>query len=252
MAPPSFETSYLGLNVTLPPMDDIKVRQALNLAINKEDIATKVLADLVKPAYGVLPPGFPAYNPDLKGLRYDPAKAKELLSQSKYGADPKKLPRITLTVPGSLGSAVGPDLEALLAAWRDTLGIDVQVQQVEWATFLKDLHAYRLQMYAVAWIADYPDPQNFLDLLLHSRSVNNETRYSNPEVDRLFETARTERDEKTRYGLYQQAEKTIITEAPWIPLWHPGEGYVLIKPEVKDYLLLPIIVPKYRFVYLEK
>ncbi|MBI4283348.1 MAG: peptide ABC transporter substrate-binding protein [Chloroflexi bacterium] len=251
-APPSFDTSYLGLNMTIPPLDDIKVRQALAYAINKEEIASKVLADRVKPAYGILPPGFPAFNSDLKGLTYDLEKAKKLLAESKYGADPKKLPRITLTVSGALGSAIGLDMEAILAMWRDNLGITVEVQQVEFATFLKDLNAFRLQMYALAWVADYPDPQNFLDLMFHSRSQNNQTKYSNAEVDRLLETARTVRDEKTRFSLYQQAEQIVVNEVPWIPLWYPGEGYVLIKPQVKDYLLLPIIVPKYRYTSLEK
>ena len=251
-APPSFQTSYIGLNVKMPPLDDAKVRQALAHAINKEEIASKVLADRVKPAYGILPPGFPAYNSELKGLGYDLGKAKKLMAESKYGADPKKWPRITLTVPGELGTAVGLDLEAILAMWRDNLGVTVEVQQVEWATFLNDLNTFRLQIYSIAWIADYPDPQNFLDLLFHSQSLNNQTRYSNAEVDRLLEKARTEPDEKTRFGLYQQAEQTIVNEAAWISLWYPSEGYVLVKPKVKDYLLLPIIVPKYRYVSLEK
>ncbi|MFH0913766.1 MAG: peptide ABC transporter substrate-binding protein [Chloroflexota bacterium] len=252
VAPPSFQTSYVGFSVTKPPFDDIKVRQALSHAINKDEIASKVLQERVKPAYGILPPGFPAFNPELKGLRFDPQKAKKLLAESKYGPDPAKLPRMVLTVPGALGTAVGPDLEAVLAAWRDILGLNVEVQQVEFATFLQDLRGYRLQMFVLGWVADYPDPQNFLDLLFHSKSLNNETRYSNLEVDRLLEQARTERDEKTRFGLYQKAEELIVTDASWIPLWYPGEGYVLIKPRVKDYLLLPLIVPRYRFVYLEK
>ncbi|MBI2830409.1 MAG: peptide ABC transporter substrate-binding protein, partial [Chloroflexi bacterium] len=121
IAPPEFQTGYLGLNVTKPPLDDIKIRQALAHAINKEEIADKVLANLVKPTHGILPPGFPGFNPDLKGLQYDPALAKKLLSESKYGPDPQKIPRITITVPGALGSAVGLDLEAILASWRDTL-----------------------------------------------------------------------------------------------------------------------------------
>lgn len=252
IAPPQFNTSYLGLNVTKPPLDDIKVRQALTLAINKDEIASKVLADRVKPAYGILPPGFPAFNADLKGLRFDLAAAKKAMAESKYGADPTKWPRITLTVSGELGTAVGLDLEAIMAMWRDNLGVTVDVQQVEFATFLGDLHEFRLQMYAIAWIADYADPQNFLDLLFHSQSLNNETRYSNGEVDRLLERARTERDEKTRFGLYQQAEQLIVRDAPWIPLWYPGEGYVLIKPQLTDYPLLPIIVPRFRYVSLEK
>ncbi|MBI2830155.1 MAG: peptide ABC transporter substrate-binding protein, partial [Chloroflexi bacterium] len=252
IAPPEFQTGYLGINVTKPPLDDIKIRQALAHAINKEEIADKVLANLVKPTYGILPPGFPGFNPDLKGLQYDPALAKKLLGESKYGSDPQKIPRIVITVPGALGSAVGLDLEAILASWRDTLGINVEVQQVEFATFQGDLRTGRLQMYELAWIADYPDPQNFLDILFHSQSLNNETKYSNPEVDKLLETARTERDEKKRFDLYHQAEQIIVNDSPWIPLWNSGERYVLIKPDVDDYRLLQLIVPKYRFVSLLK
>lgn len=251
LAAPGYQTSYLGLDVTQPPLDDIKVRQALAYAINKDEIATKVLQNLVRPAYTILPPGFPGYDPELTGLRYDPEKAKALLAQSKYGPDPANLPRLTLTVSGALGTAVGPDLQAILATWRDSLGLNVAVQQVEFATFLREINAHRLQMFTIAWIGDYPDPQNFADLLFHSQSFNNQTQYNNPEVDRLLETARTERDEAARLGLYRQAERIIVEESPVIPLWHPGEGYVLIKPEVKDYALLPLIVPKYRFVSLE-
>jgi oligopeptide transport system substrate-binding protein len=250
-APPGFQTGYIGFNITMPPFDDVKVRQALAHAINKKDIASQVLADLVTPAYGILPPGFPAFNPQLRGLTYDVAKAKQLLAESKYGADPARLPRITLTVPGQLGTAIGPDLEAVLAMWRENLGIEVNVQQVEFGTFLNDLNAFRLQMYTLAWVADYPDPQNFIDLMFHSESQNNQTLYNNPDVDRLLEQARTERDERTRFSLYQQAEQIIVDDAPWVPLWYPGEGIVLIKPQVKDYLLLPIVAPRYRYVFLE-
>lgn len=252
LAPPGFQITYIGMVMSRPPFDDVKVRQALNHAIDKDEIASKVLLNQVKPAYGILPPGFPGFDPTLEGLRFDPDLARRLLAESKYGADPKNLPRITLTVSGTLGTAVGPDLQAVIAMWRDNLGIDVDVQQVEFATFLRDLRGGRLQMYALGWIADYPDPQNFIDLLFHSQSLNNETGYNNAEVDRLLETARTEPDEAVRHDLYRRAERAIIQDAPWVPLWHPGDGYVLIKPQVKDYFLTPLIVPKYRYVSLEE
>jgi ABC-type transport system substrate-binding protein len=250
-APPGFQLTYIGLNVSRPPLDDINVRQALARSINKDLISNRVLEDLLVPAWGILPPGFPAHNPDLAGLRYDIAEAKRLLAESKYGPDPGQVPRITLTVAGQLGSAVGPDLQAILAGWRDHLGITVEIQQMEFASFLNELRNFRLQMYAAGWIADYPDPQNFLDLLFHSDSLNNETRYSNPEVDRLLEAARTETDEERRFELYHRAEEMIVNDAPLIPLWHPGEGNVLIKPQVRDFFLLPVVVPRYRYVYLE-
>ncbi|MFH1381532.1 MAG: peptide ABC transporter substrate-binding protein [Chloroflexota bacterium] len=250
--PPGFETSYIGLNVTKPPLDDIKVRQALAYAIDKEQIVGTALANRVVPAYGILPPGFPAYNSALQGLTYDPEKAKTLLAESKYGPDPAQWPAISMTIPGELGDILGQHLESILTAWQDILGVTVEIQLVDWPTFLSDLTTYRLQMYEIAWSADYPDPQNFLDLQFDSQSVNNQTRYSNPEVDRLLEAARTERYEPDRYKLYQETEQIIVNEVPWIPLWHPGDGYILIKPEVKDFFLLPVVVPKYRFVYLTK
>lgn len=248
---PRFDTSYLGMNVEKPPFDDVKVRQALTYAMDKEQIASQVLMGLVATAYTVLPPGFPAYSPDLKGLKFDAAKAKQLLAQSKYGSDMANFPRITLTVPGALGTAVGLDLEAIIAMWRENLGIEVEVQQVEFATFLRDLHAKRLQMFAIAWIADYPDPQNFLDLQFHSKSLNNETNYSSAEVDRLLEAARIEPDEQKRFDLYRQAEQLILNDGPWIPLWHTGETNLLIKPEVKNYVLPQMVVPRFRFVWLD-
>lgn len=250
--PPAFQTSYLGFDTTKPPFDDIKVRQAMAHAVDKQGIASKVLRDLVVPAWGILPPGFPGYDPDLPGPRYDPDKARELLAQSRYGPGLKGLPRITLSVPGTLGSAVGPELQAVLAGWRDQLGLDIALQQIEFATFLRDLRGRRMQMFALAWLSDYPDPQDFLDLLFFSSSETNETHYSNREVDSLLLAARTEKDQNTRFGTYNKAEQIIVGEAPWVPLWHQGQGYVLIKPRLKDFLLLPAIAPRYRFAYIRQ
>jgi len=95
-APPSFSVSFIGLNVNEPPFDDPKFRLALNYAVNKKEIATSALSDLVVPAVGVIPPGFPSYNPDLKGYGYDPERAKRLLSESRYGADTGSIPRIII------------------------------------------------------------------------------------------------------------------------------------------------------------
>ena len=100
--PPTFSTDYIGMNVNEPPFDDPKVRQALNYAINKEAIARDVLANLVVPATGILPPAFPGYNPNLNGYKYDPELARQLLRESKYGDDLENFPRIILTTAGEL------------------------------------------------------------------------------------------------------------------------------------------------------
>ena len=117
----------------MPPFDDPKFRQALNHAVDKELIATEVLSELVEPAYGILPPGFPGYNENLIGLEYDPELARQLLAESKY-PDADTRPRIEVTVPGT-GGTIGLDLEVIIEMWRQELGVEVEIQQVEWATY---------------------------------------------------------------------------------------------------------------------
>ena len=249
-APPTFSTSYIGMNVSQPPFDDRKVRQALNYAIDKEAISRDVLASLVVPATGILPPGFPGFNSDLKGYTYDPEKARQLLAESKYGPNLEGAPPMILTTAGSFGASVGLDLEVILEMWRQNLGIEVEILRTEFATYLQDLIKRRFEMFEIGWIADYPDPENFLDLLFHSESNNNHTAYSNLEVNRLLELARVEKNQNLRYDLYSQAEQIILDDAPWIPLWYTGEQYSLVKPYVHDYKLTQLIIPKYRFVYM--
>ena len=253
-SPQDFDVFYIGLNVDEPPFDDVNVRQALNYAIDLESIAENVLDGRVSPATGVIPPGFPSYTGSLRSYHFNPDLARELLQESKY-ADALAsgdFPRITLTISGSFGAAIPTYLEVILEQWRQELGIEVDIQQTEWATFLQDVNDKKYQMFSLGWIADYPDPQNFLDVLLHSESQSNHTNYGNPEVDRLLEEARTERDRGRRFELYNQIEQMILDDAPWVWTWFSGEGYALIKPEVSDYFLLQMSIPKYRYVYFNQ
>jgi len=127
-----------------------------------------------------------------------------------------------------------PTTEAVLAMLEENLGLVATVEQVEWSSFLDDLNLRRYTFYSSGWIADYPDPQNFLDLLFHSRSSQNHVGYANAQVDALLEEARVEQDHERRMGLYQEAELLILQDAPWVPLTH-GVSYTLAKPWVKGY-----------------
>ena len=247
--PASFSTSYIGLNVNEPPLDDPKFRKALNLAVDRETIAEVVYEGAVRPGKTILPPRFPAYNPNLDPYPYDPEAARQLLAESKYGDDLENLPRLTISISGSLGAAVPLGLEVMLQSWEQELGLQVEIQQTEWATFLQDVNAKRYQMFRLAWGADYPDPQNFLDVLFHSDSQGNNTNYNSPEVDALLEQARVERDPGSRIELYQQIEQMILEDSPWVLLWNSEDWYFLVKPNVKDYLLLPMSIPKFRYIH---
>ena len=249
VAPPGFSVSYIGFNVDEPPFDDVHFRRALNLAIDKELIANEVLAGLTVPAYGVLPPGFPGYSDGIEGLKFDEEAAKAELAMSKY-ADPASRPRIILSVTGT-GGDIGIDMQVILEMWKNTLGIEVEIQQVEWATYLQDLNRRKFQIYALGWQADYPDPQDFLDILFHTESETNHGAYSNPEVDAMLEEARVERDGSRRVELYNKIEQTIIDDAAWVPLWYDSERNLLLKPHIKDYRLVPMTIPKLRYVYFD-
>ena len=253
-SPQDFDVFYIGLNVDQPPFDDVNVRQALNYAIDLQSIAENVLDGRVSPATGVIPPGFPSYTDGLRSYHFNPDLARELMQESTYGdaLASGDFPRVTLTISGSFGAAIPTYLEVILEQWRQELGIEVDIQQTEWATFLQDVNDKKYQMFSLGWIADYPDPQNFLDVLLHSESQSNHTNYGNPEVDRLLEEARTERDRDRRFELYNQIEQMILDDAPWVWTWFSGEGYALIKPEVSDYFLLQMSIPKYRYVYFNQ
>ena len=248
--PARFTTSYIGLNADEPPLDDPKFRKALNLAFNRDQIAEVVYEGAVRPARTIIPPRFPSYNADLNPYPYNPEEARRLLAESKYGADPDSIPRMVLSISGSLGAAVPLGLEVILQAWEQELGLQVEIQQTEWATFLEDVNQEKYQMFSLGWGADYPDPENFLDLLFHSDSDGNRTNYSNPEVDALLEEARVERDLTRRFELYNQIEEMILDDAPWVLLWNDEDWYFLIKPHVRDYFLLPLTIPKFRYIHV--
>jgi oligopeptide transport system substrate-binding protein len=244
-----FTIEYFGFNVKKPPFDDPKVRQAFNYAIDKDKVNSVVIRDLGVTAYGILPPGFPGYNDKLQGLKFDPQKAKQLLSESKY-SDASKIPPVTLTISGR-GAAAPRTTQAILEMLKQNLGVDVKVEQVEYATYLDDLKKKDFQMFESGWIADYVDPEDFLDLLLNSESSNNYGNYSNPEFDRLVIQARTEQDQNKRLQLYQQAEQLAISDAAWIPMWFE-KNYVLVKPYVKGYKPPPLVLPYLAGVSVEK
>ncbi len=156
-----------------------------------------------------------------------------------------------VTVPGT-GGTIGLDLEVILEMWKQELGVEVEIQQVEWATYLEDLDDQKFQAFAgLGWEADYPDPQDFLDILFHSESGINHGAYSNSAVDAVLEEARTEPDVLRRIELYHEAEQLIIDDAAWVPMWFTGDRYALVKPYVKGYVMTPMIVPKLKRIVIE-
>jgi len=246
---PELSLYYIGFNTAKPPFDDVNVRRAFCLAVNKGRIAKVILKDMVNEAGGILPPGMPGYNETLEGLNYNVEKAKELIAASKYG-DVSNLPPITLTVDG-YGNNIPGYLGAIIQEWQQNLGVEISVRQLETENFLYNLKQEKDEMFMLGWIADYPDPHNFLDILFYTGSENNIFEYSNPTLNALLDQAAIEQDKAVRLAMYQQAEQLVVDDAPCLPLFH-GTNYILVKAYVKGYELSPLGIPDLSKVYLEQ
>ena len=244
---PGFSLYYIGFNSAKPPFDDAKIRQAFSHAIDKDKIVELALKGIVKKAEGILPPGMPGYNKDIQGLDFNVEQAEKLISESNYG-NVSNLPPITLT---SAGMGTVSNIEAVLVdMWQHNLGVNVEVRQLLPDRYFSDIMNEKNEMFNYNWGADYPDPQNFLDILFHSGTNNNVGEYSNPVVDSLLEKARVEQDPGVRMSFYQQAEQIMVDDAACLPLFF-NVDYTLVKPYVKNLPLTPLWIPKLKYVSIE-
>lgn len=228
---PQLSLSYIGMNVTLPPFDDVQVRRAFSRMLDRERIANVSLRGSAQEARGILPPGIPGYNPDLPALPADLAQAATLLNESDYG-----------------GAAGLPTITAYGGGWTGTLGevaeqefgITIEGRNFEnFGSFLAELDENQFPMFGLGWVADYPDPENFLDLLFRTGSAENHMNYSNPAVDALLDQAAVETDEARRWEYYREAEQLILADAPVIPITHAVE-HTLVKPYVRGLEVTPM------------
>ncbi len=245
---PELSFAYIGFNTTKPPFDDINIRLAFSQAIDKDKLASLIFKDMVRRADGILPPGIPGFNEDLSGLTYDVNKAKQLIKESRYG-DVSQLPPITITTSG-WGGLISQELEAIIHQWRQNLGVEVKVRQLEPQRFLYHLKEEKDEMFYAGWIADYPHPQDFLEVLFHSGADFNYGGYSNSEVDSLLEMASVEQDYDLSLSLYQKAEQKLVDDAACLPLSF-GRNYILVKPYVKGYEVNPLGIPMLNRVSIE-
>ena len=243
---PELATFYFTLNPQKAPFDDPKVRQAFAMTIDRESINTVLLYDAYRVADGFLPPEMPGYSESVRSYQYDPAKAKQLLQESKYAGN---LPRIVLTFSGT-GAAPGDMLVAIQKNWQDQLGVEVELQAIDTSAYLREQRKGQFQMQSDGWSADYPDPESFLGKLFASDSPLNYTKYKNDDVDRLLQQARVETDRTKRFQLYSQAEQLVLDDATVIPTFWPV-SHTLVKECVKGLPPAPLVIPRYRYVEIK-
>jgi ABC-type oligopeptide transport system substrate-binding subunit/class 3 adenylate cyclase len=227
---PDLSTEYVGFDVSQPPFDDLRVRQALVLATDRDTLAHELMKGLYFPASGgFVPPGMPGHSPGI-GLLFDPEQARQLLAQAGY-PEGRGFPGVDLLT----NRWREPHGQYLEAQWRQNLGLHIPCRVMDWATLLQRLDAQQVRLSLTSWLADYPDPDSFL----RTSPVRRYTQWRNEAYDRLVEQAGRSRDHEQRMKLYVQADRILVEEAAIMPLVY-GRTHLLVKPWVSKLPTAPI------------
>ena len=223
---PYLFTGYVGFDVSQPPFDDVRVRQAFGLAIDKDVLAEVVGRGHLPPAKGgFVPPGMPGHVEGI-GLPYNPQKARRLLAEAGY-PDGRGFPSFNFVIPQG---AIIVDLDFVRSQWQKNLGLTFDCEILDFLTMVQRLGDSLPQLYAFSWVADYPDPDSFL----RSSFCLPATRWQNTAYNLLVNEALKASDNEERMILYRQAENILIEEAPLLPLVY-GRQHLIFKPWVKRF-----------------
>jgi oligopeptide transport system substrate-binding protein len=229
---PDFHTfTYLGtyfirFNVTRKPFDDPRVRKALALAIDKRRIVERITRGGEQPASSLVPSGAANYTSP-PGLGYDPALARQLLAEAGFPGG-KNFPRMEymFNAPAGGGKIHEQIAIEMQQMWRDTLGVDIELRQLEMQVYLTEQRQLHYDLSRSSWIGDYNDANTFLNLFV-TDDGNNRTGWSNPRYDELIAKANGITDPKAREKLFQEAETILVRdELPIIPIFfYEGINY---------------------------
>ncbi|MBM7013199.1 oligopeptide ABC transporter substrate-binding protein OppA [Enterobacter cloacae] len=228
---PQLATYYYQFNTTRPPFNDARVRRALNLALDKDIIAGKVLGQGQRPAWLISQPdigGVKLQNPDYASWPMDKriAEAKKLLAEAGFNdSHPLSFNLLYNTSESHQRIAI-----AASSMWKKNLGVEAKLQNQEWKTMLDTMHTHNFDAVRYAWIADYDDAATFLNTFRTGDSQNT-TQYSNPDYDRALVNAAKSKTAQERGKFYQQAEDLLGRDVPAIPVYHYVRTH-LVKPWV--------------------
>jgi peptide/nickel transport system substrate-binding protein/oligopeptide transport system substrate-binding protein len=228
---PILGTHAVRFNVEKPPFTDRRVRQAFGHAIDPSPIVRGLLEGCVVAGKGILPPGMPGFTPDVAGTPFTRERARRLLAEAGF-PEGKGLPPLTYHFNTS---DLNQRIAELIQSQLKEVGIRLELRRLDWAAHIKVVDDGGAMVFRQGWIADYPDPENFLTVLFHSRNIGaagNTSRYRNPALDRLFDEADAMAPGPARFRKYQEAERVILEDAAWVTLYH-YTSRALIKPHVK-------------------
>jgi oligopeptide transport system substrate-binding protein len=226
---PFLEANFLRFNTTRPPLDDVRVRRALTLAIDRRALVEKVSLAGQQPASGLLSPDLPGYTPPA-GVAFDPDTARRLLAEAGYPAG-RGFPALeAMYFASELNQKL---LEAMQQMWQRELGLTVSLAAKEKQVWFTEERRLNYQLSLARWIGDYVEPSTFLELFI-AGGGNNATGWANPEYDRLVRAGAGAADPTARNALYRQAEALLLQDLPLAPLFHGTKPY-LIQPAVRGW-----------------
>jgi peptide/nickel transport system substrate-binding protein len=239
---PGIDYAYVGLNMRDPLLSDVRVRQALAYAVNRQAIVEYLRRGLALPAVGLLPPMSWAVDKGMPEFAYDPGKAKQLLDEAGY-RDPDgesgPLPRLRLTMKTSTTEFTRLQATVLQQDWK-RIGVEVTLRSYELATFLTDIARGQFQMCTLQWVG-ITDP-DMLRRVFHSAQVPpvgfNRGHFSNPDIDALIERATRSTDDEERRALYADVQRRIAEAVAYISLWHKT-NVVIARPDVRGVEVSP-------------
>jgi ABC-type transport system substrate-binding protein len=216
---PSLELVYVAINVTRGPLRDVRVRQAINYAVDRRTIVRNLIAGRGELAAGVIPSSLPGSDKTRIGYQFDTLRARQLLREAGY---PKGIDVELWTSTTPIYVRIAETLQGYLAL----SGIRAKIVQRESAAARAAARNGQADLFVKDWYADYPDAENFLYPLLHSANKGvggNVSFYANPQFDSLVTLARREQDETKRNALYKQADELALRDAPMVYLWFYSE-----------------------------
>ncbi|HEY3043080.1 MAG TPA: ABC transporter substrate-binding protein [Vicinamibacterales bacterium] len=223
---PGVDYQYLGLNLRDPALKDVRVRQALAYAIDTHAIIEYLRRGLAAPATGLLPRQSWAIAPDLHAYPYDPERARALLDEAGYrdpdGGGP--VPRLRLSLKISSAQEFNRLQASVIQQNLREVGVDLDVRTYEFATLFSDVLKGNFQIYSLQWTAGSLADPDILRRVFHSKQVPpegfNRGHFSDPRVDALLDEAASSTDEAHRLELFQEVQRLLAVELPYISLWN--------------------------------
>ena len=217
---PYVQAPYLGtyfflINTTRPPVDDVRVRKALSMSIDRQKLNDTVLQKSNVPAYSITPPGTLGYQPP-KLFDYDPGQARQLLADAGF-PDGQGWPGLELIYNTS--ESHRKIAVALQQMWKDVLNIQVTISNQEWKVYLDSVTQMEFDIARRGWIGDYVDPNNFLDLYL-TGGGNNNTGFSDSRYDEMItKLAPQAKTREERFAIFKEAETMLMEQMPILPIY---------------------------------